>query len=243
VRVPVATRPAKRMALKVGCQTGFAVALLGAWPLSVWAYEANTFPADAPIVERATVNRESAQKGKNGFFEPPWTSVKVSVGLARAISVGDAVTVLPLRQGLPPLQANATSVKFQQGVPDELPDLWWADVDVKAPAFFSARPDRGRRDDMPFDAVVIYPAQAQARLLAPAAVVKDLPRERGCSKRTLWAAVDLDGDGKPDVTMFQFCCEKPTSPKTGWPCENLCQTTYLRRKGQPLRLVEEGLDD
>jgi len=45
------------------CQTGFAIALLGTWSLSAWAYEVNTFPADAPIVEHGTVNRESAQKG------------------------------------------------------------------------------------------------------------------------------------------------------------------------------------
>jgi hypothetical protein len=231
------------MKVKIGCLAGFAIALLGAWSLSAWAYQVNTFPADAPIVEQGTVNRESAQKGKGGFFQPPWASVKVFVGLARAISVGDSVTVLPLKQGLLPLQAKATSVEFQKGVADELPDLWLVDIDVTARAFFSARPDRHRRDDLPFDALVVYPAQAQARLLAAGAVAKDLPRERGCSKRTLRAAVDLDADGKADVTMFEFCCQKPTSPRTNWPCENTCHTTYLRRNGQAWRLVEEGFDD
>jgi hypothetical protein len=229
--------------LKMRCLTAVLIAVLGAWSLSAWAYQVNTFPADAPIVEQGTVDRESAQKGKGGFFQPPWTSVKVFVGLARAISVGDSVTVLPMKQGLPPLQAKATSVQFQQGVPDELPDLWLVDIDVDAPAFFSARPDRHRRDDMPFDALVVYPAQTQARLLAAAAVAKDLPRERGCSKRTLRAAVDLDADGKADVTMFEFCCQKSTSPRTTSPCENTCQATNLRRNGQPWRLVEEAYDD
>jgi hypothetical protein len=169
--------------------------------------------------------------------------VKVFVGLPRAISAGDAVTVLSLRQGLPPLQATATSVRFQQGIPEELPDLWLVDIDVKAPAFFSARPDPGRLDDTPFDVIVVYPAQTQARLLAPAAIAKGLPRERGCSKRTLRAAVDLDGDSRADVAMFEFCCDKPTSPRTKSPCENTCQATYLRRNTQPWRLVEEGFDD
>jgi hypothetical protein len=231
------------MTLKAHHQTGVTIALLGAWSLSAWAYQVNTFPADVPIVGTGTVERQSVQKDKSGFFQPPWTSVKVSVGLARAISVGDAVTVLPLRKGLPRLQAKVTSVKFQEGIPDELPDLWWVDLEVKEPTFFTARPDRDRRDDMPFDAVVVYPAQKKARLLAPAEVAKDLPRERGCSKRTLRAAVDLDADSNADVTMFEFCCHKPTSPKTSWPCQNTCQATYLRRDGQPWRLVEEGMDD
>ena len=156
-------------------QTGFAIALLGTWPMSAWASQAVTFPADAPIVEHGTVNRESAQKDEHGAFHPPWRSVEVFVGLPRAISPGDAITVLPLRQGLPPLQATATSVRFQQGVPEEMPDLWLVDIDVKAQAFFAARPDRGRRDDTPFDVIVVYPAQTQARLLAPAASAKESP--------------------------------------------------------------------
>jgi hypothetical protein len=231
------------MTLKVRCQTGLTIILLGTWSVSAWAYQVATFPGDVPIVKNGTVHRESAHKGKGGFFEPPWTSVKVSVGLAHAITVGEAVTVLPLRQGLPPLQAKATSVKFQEGVPEELSDLWWVDIDVTAPAFFAAPPDRQRRSDVPFDALVVYPAQKQARLLAPAAVAKDLPRESGCSKRTLRAAVDLDADGKADVAMFHFCCQKPTSPKTSPPCENTCETTYLRRSGQPWQVVEKAMDD
>jgi len=231
------------MAIKRCCQTGFAIALLAAWSVSAWAYEDSRFPADAPIVVRGTVNRESAQKGETGFFKPPWTSVKVWVLLARAISVGDAVSVLPLRQGLPPLQAKATAVKFQEGVADELPDLWLVDINVKDPAFFSARTERHRREDVPFDAIVVYPAQTEARLLAAAAVAKDLPRESGCSKRTLRAAVDLDADGKADVTMFEFCCQEPTSPIRESACENMCQTMYLRRSGQPWQVVEKAMDD
>jgi len=224
-------------------KAGFAIALLCAWSVPAWASQADTFPADAPIVEHGTVNRESAQKDKHGAFHPPWTSVEVFVGLPRAISPGDAVTVLPLRQGLPALQATATSVRFQQGIPEEMPDLWLVDIDVKAPAFFSARPDPRRRDDTPFDVIVVYPAQTQARLLAPAASATDLPRERGCSRRTLRAAVDLDGDGRADVTLFEFCCDNPASPRTTWPCENTCQSTYLRRNTQPWRVVEKGFDD
>jgi len=229
--------------MKMRCQVGIASALLGAWSVSAWAYQVNTSPPDVPIVGNGMVHRVSAHKGTGGFFQPPWTSVKVSVGLARAIAIGDAVTVLPLRQGLPPLQAKATFVKFQEGVPEELSDLWWVDIDVREAAFFTARPDRHRGNDVPFDALVVYPAQKQARLLAPAAVAKDLPRESGCSKRTLRAAVDLDADGKADVTMFEFCCQEPTSPNTKSPCENTCQTMYLRRSGQPWQVVEKAMDD
>ena len=110
-------------------------------------------------------------------------------------------------------------------------------------SFLTAAPDPGRRDDVPFEAIVIYPQRSQARLLPQQSVKRDLPKGTGASLRTLWSAVDLDGDGAADVEIFRFCCDRPSraSRSSGpSPCESDCENTYFRSKGRPWSLVNEA---
>jgi hypothetical protein len=114
------------------------------------------------------------------------------------------------------------------------------DIDATQSLFLEAR-----GGEMPFEVIVIHPVAARARLQTAPVVSRDLPRDAGCSPRTLWRAVDLESDGKTDVAVFRSCCDKPATPslKLASPlCEFNCQRIFLRWNDHPWRLVHEGSD-
>jgi hypothetical protein len=204
-----------------------------------------TYPPDSVLVCPASVSRTSPQKDSHGRFHPPWTSVTVSAICKRAVAIGQTVTIVPLRRDLPLQELKVSAVKEQAAV-DEYPASWVVDIEVSGKAFFAATPDAGRGDDSPFDVLVISPAKTNARLLPSTTVARDLPKGKGASARTLWAAVDLDGDGKVDAAIFRFCCEKPSRPwRFAGPnsCDYHCERTYLRQSGSGWTLVDEGVGD
>ena len=212
--------------------------------LPAWADEVS-YPQSAPLVWPAMVTRESEHADKHGRFHPPWKTVTVGTVIPRAVSVGDAVTVLLLKRGVPAQELKVTKVKPQPAAADLMPATWVVDIDASTESFLAAKPDRGRGDDTPFDAIVIHPATPKARVHETRMRSRDLPREEGCSLRTLWAAVDLESDGRPDVAIFKFCCDKPAIPtrQSGpSPCQNDCRRIYLREAGQSWRLVHEDSD-
>jgi hypothetical protein len=194
-----------------------------------------------PLVAPAMVLRTSTNKDKSGRFHPPWGSVVVWRDLPTPARVGDEVTVLPLRPDLPSQELRITKVTLQQGA-DDIPTTWLVDIDASNPEFFGARPDRGRAEETPFDVVIIYPAVPQARLLRPSPRRWDLPKEAGCSRRTLWAAVDLNSDATPDAAVFRYCCNMPAAPWGAAKCEFNCERTYARRKDGSWTMVRETSD-
>lgn len=192
------------------------------------------FPPDAPLVWPATVTRVSATPEHR-------KSATVSAGLPRPVKVGDILTVIPMRRGIPPIDLKATSVRAQAAT-DLTPALWLVEAETELDAFLTAAPDPGRRDHDPFGVIVIYPQRSLARLIPQKFVKRDLPKANGASLRTLWSAVDIDGDGAVDVEIFRFCCDHPSRPSrtTGpSPCQSDCENTYLRSKGRPWSLVNE----
>jgi hypothetical protein len=204
------------------------------------------YPSDVPLVWPATVTRKSGNKDRDGRYHPPWTSATVWAVLPRPVKVGDAMTVLPLKAGLPARQLKVTAVREQPAV-EELPATWMVDIDASEPAFFNARPDKGRGDDTPFDVVVVDPPVAKARLLSRSAMASQvLPKAAGSSIKTLWAAVDLQSDGEADVAIFRFCFNDPSRAQelpVSEECERGSETIYLRRPGRAWRLVHEDIDD
>jgi hypothetical protein len=200
------------------------------------------YPTDTPLVWPAGVTRKSAQKDRHGRFHPPWTSVTVSAVFPRPVNVGDTVTVLPLRRDVPVQELRVATVKHQPAV-DEFPATWLVHLDANNESFLTAKHERNWREDTPFEVVVVHPAAPTARLLALSS--RELPKAKGASPRTLWAAVDLHGDGKADAVVFRFCCNKPTAPwgPAGPPaCKSHCERIFLREDDQPWRIVHEEED-
>jgi hypothetical protein len=203
------------------------------------AEAAASFPPGAPLVFPGEVSRKSDSGVRHG----PWKSAVASAGLPRAAKIGDLITVVPMSSALPAVDLKVTSVHFQEAT-DLTPATWLVEAETTLPAFLDAKPDAGRADEHPFEAVVVYPKTSRARLLPKKSVAKDLPPGRGHSPQTLWAVVDLDEDGAADVEVFRFCCNRP---RHGWvagagpsPCDTNCEDIFLRPKGGTWTLAHES---
>jgi hypothetical protein len=201
------------------------------------------YPQDAPVAWPAMVSR--AARGGGGRPGGRWKAATVEAALPRAVKAGELVTVLPLPRSLPVRDLPVTAVKEQPAMGSS-PARWLVTVDASLPAFLTAKAQPGHADHRPFEAVVVQPANRRARLLSPKAAAGDLPGGKGASPATLWAAVDVTGDGKADVAIFRFCCENPASAPGatgGPPCPSECEAVQVRTPGAAWRPVYEASDD
>lgn len=220
-------------------------ALLSVAPVA--AQSPPTYPSDAPLVWPATVSRTGGDKSGKAQGRPsrgPWKAASVDAVVPREVKAGELATVLPLQRSVPAQDFPLKVVHVQPGV-DAFPPSWTVALDASVASFLKAKATAGWADHRPFDAVMVYPANKSARLL-PLKAVADLPNAKGASAATLWAAVDLSSDGKADVVIFRFCCDRPeaASRATGpSPCGYNCEAIYLRSKDQPWRLVHQASDD
>jgi hypothetical protein len=197
------------------------------------------------LVWPATVFRTSQVRDSEGRFRPPWSAVTISVVLPRALNPGDLVAVLPRTKGIGSGVAPVASIREQPAI-DEHPATWVVTIQLTDPAFFSAPPQAGRSDEAPFDAVVVYPAARGAELGAGPSATRDLPQATGCSAGTLWAAVDVEPDGRIDSAIFRFCCDRPEVPTAEVgpsPCEYDCQKIFARGPSDGWSLAYESMDD
>ena len=170
------------------------------------------FPTGTPLVLAATVNRKGPQNAgprADSGSEAKWSTATVFVAMPRAIDKGDRITVIPVRSGIPSVDSTVTSSKAQPRETDLTPATWLVEADTTEGLFLSAPPDKGAADDTPFEAVVVYPAHPGARLLSRQAVRTDLPKAPGASARTLWTAIDIDGDGHADAEILQVLLRQP----------------------------------
>jgi hypothetical protein len=186
---------------------------------------------------------EIARRAAHGERHGPWKSAVAIAPVPRpGIKRGDAITVLPLKPGLQAVDLKITSVEAQEAT-DLAQAAWLVEAETASEELLVAKPEPGRSDERPFEAVVIYPAQPHAHLLPSRAVATDLPKDRGCSSRTLWAAVDLGDDGKADAEIFRFCCERPsvTWRSSGpTPCNSSCESIFVRSGAGPWRAVHQS---
>jgi hypothetical protein len=197
--------------------------------------------AEGPMVCPGEITRKAAA---GHAAHGPWrTAVAVAAVPRRGVKVGEPVTVIPLRAGLPPVELKVTLVEEQEAT-DLKQATWLVEAETTADEILALKPDPGRSEEHPLEAVVVYPAQKRAHLLAAKDVGQDLPKERGCSSRTLFGAVDLDDDAHADAEIFRFCCERP---KATWkssaptPCNSNCEAVYARSGAGPWKVVyEEG---
>jgi len=155
------------------------------------------------------------------------------------------MTILPLGGQLSARTLPVAAVKAQPAV-DDYPATWVVSLDATEEAFLTAPADPGRAGETPFDAVVVYPASGKGVLKADQTVNRDLPRAEGCSAQTLWAAVDLEPDGRADGAIFRFCCDRPEVPTATSgpsPCESNCQAIFSRDLGKPWGLAYQSSED
>lgn len=184
------------------------------------------------VIARGTIIRTSPNKDRNEFALPPWDAVTVDLifGFKEEPRRGEKVGVHPLN-GLPPVELKILRSKRRN---DFGSDWWEVDVEpVTERAYFDAGAQPGRRLDMPFDAVVLYPRSPNARIL-PAAVVDRSQLPKALALKTVTAILDVDGDQQPDIVTTDFCCGRPTVALSTGPkyCGYHCGATYRRQAGK-----------
>lgn len=182
--------------------------------------------------------RTSRRKDKHGACLPPWTRVAIDAYVIgpRRPEVGSSVTVFPLVGWVGPTTLRIRDVQFQpnpfndgdvRGEDEKLPDGWVLKLEaVTDRAFYEAGPDANRREEVPFGVVVLYPAQPSERLLAPGSIPEStLPAH--VSSETIRAAIDITGDGLPDLLIVETCGED-WSVAGGDGCDNTTGFWYER---------------
>lgn len=183
-------------------------------------------PAPRPqTIGEAIVWRISDNKDKTGSLLPPWKEVRVTnvFGFKRKPMMGAKVTVVPLDVNIAPLDLRITEIKER----NDCGDHWW-EVEfepVTQRAFFEIAPMPNRVQEYPFDVAIVYPAVKSARQIKGDALRKQrLPA--GVYINTVKGAVDLTGDGAPDVLVVDYCCREPK--KAPRECDLTCGKTFRK---------------
>ena len=176
--------------------------------------------------------RISDNKGQNGDSLPPWKEVQITnvFGFKKRPSVGDKVTVIPLNVSIAPIDLRIIETK--KGTCGELDSTVWWEVQlepIKQKEFFEISSMAKRREEVPFDVAVIYPAVNFARQVKSNKLSKEvLPQ--GVAINTVKGAVDLTEDGIPDVLLVEYCCGSPN--KAAEECDYTCGRTFKKVRGK-----------
>jgi hypothetical protein len=144
--------------------------------------------------------------------------------------VGEPITVVP-HNGLEPIQLTIISVEKVEY--EEIEEMsWHVELSpVQADAYRTAPPETGRANQFPFDATLLYPAQPQARSIAPKQL-KSLPKSVVIHQ--VEVAIDINQDGQADGIRTSYYCKCPEIPRGPDACEHCdcdytCGETYMRQ--------------
>ena len=134
-------------------------------------------------------------------------------------SVGSHALVLPYPEG----EGVGLAVESADRDEDSAEPLWHVRLeDGRRTSLARLKAPPGRRPEAPGNAVVLWPApKAPAILRTPEE--DDLPPD--VALETVKAAVDLDGDARPDVLVVEYCCGNRRSSQA---CEYHCGETWQR---------------
>lgn len=200
-----------------------------------------TKPVSMPAVQtvgEGLVWRRSDNKGEHGNFLPPWKEVQITnvFGFKERPIVGEKVTVIPLDVNIPPLELEIMKADKTANACEGLPPYWEVALErVKEKAFSDAAPPN-RSAEYPFDVCVIYPA---VKFVSPIKR-ENLSRSmlpRGVALSTVKAAIDLTGDGRPDVLIVEYCCGNPNRPTAD--CDYTCGKTF-KKIGNEWKLLDRS---
>jgi len=176
--------------------------------------------------------RVSDNRNQQGNTLLPWKEIQVTnvFGFKQRPKIGDRVTVIPLDVDFAPL--DLTILRTGRGTDcdgDEAKgaDVWWTiDLEpIKQKKYFEYSALPKRREEVPFDVAVIYPAVKFARQIRRIGLNKSM-LPSGVSLDTVEAAIDLTNDGIPDVLIVKYCCGQPK--KSAEECDYTCGKTFKK---------------
>lgn len=178
-------------------------------------------------VNHVSVLRTSDKKDQHGSYLPPWKEVKVGdIFFKDKPPIGSKVTIIPLVEGIAPFDLKIRSAKKEKfGCDEREPYAWAIELElISHREFFEIAPLPNRREEVPFDVCVIYPAVAVARQLKKEQLRSSMLPKR-ISINIVTAAIDLTNDDKPDVLIAEYCCNE--SSKSG-ECDYMCGKTFKK---------------
>jgi hypothetical protein len=178
-------------------------------------------------IAEVSVWRTSDRKDQHGSYLPPWKEVKVvNIFFKEKPAAGSKVTIIPLGVGIAPFDLKIVKAEKQEfGCNEREPNAWAVELEsITHQNFFEIAPLPNRREEVPFDVCVIYPAVAVARQLKKRQLRSGM-LPKGISINTVTAAIDVTNDHKPDVLITDFCCND-SSKSEG--CDYMCGRTFKK---------------
>ena len=211
------------------CIAVFVIFLAGV-PLLAQNKENVRMPQTQTIGE-GVVWRVSDNKAGSDFV-PPWKEVQITniFGFKRRPTVGEKVTVVPLDVDIAPIDLRITETK-RGATCGELDSTVWWEVElelVRQSDFFQISSIPKRREEVPFDVAVIYPAVKFARQIKRDKLTKNLLPPM-VAINTVKGAIDLTNDRMPDVLLVEYCCG--SAKKASDQCDYTCGKTFKKVKG------------
>jgi hypothetical protein len=183
-------------------------------------------------IGEGVVWRISDNKGGHDDSRSPWKEVQVTnvFGFKKRPTVGERVTVVPLDVNIAPINLRIIGTKRGATCGELDSSVWW-EVElepVKQKDFFEISSVPKRREEVPFDVGVIYPAVKFARQVKGNKLTKEM-LPNGVAINTVKGAIDLTNDGIPDVLLVEYCCGSPK--KVAEECNYTCGKTFKKVRG------------
>jgi len=178
-------------------------------------------------IAEVSIWRTSDRKDQHGSYLPPWKEVKVAnIFFKEKPTAGSKVTIIPLGVGIAPFDLKiAKAEKKEFGCDEREPYAWAVELElITHQEFFEIAPLPNRREEVPFDVCVIYPAVAVARQLKKGQLRSGM-LPKGISINTVTAAIDLTNDHKPDVLIAEYCCNDSSKSDE---CDYMCGKTFKK---------------
>ena len=190
-------------------------------------------------IVQVDVWRDSDKKDSQGFNLPPWNAINLNgVGFDKKPAIGERVTVVPLAVDIAPVNLKILAVAEREDPCNEsLPHYWEVELErIMQREFFEATAATpNRREDVPFDVCIIYPAVEFARPLKREQLTKSMI-PAGITINTVTAAIDLTNDHKPDILTAYYCCDD--SRKLPEECDYTCGKIF-KKVNKAWELVEK----
>ncbi|MEX8505742.1 hypothetical protein [Leptothrix ochracea] len=190
-----------------------------------------TAPVDAPEIQSVAVGevwRKSEHRNNVGNFLPPWKEISITniFGFKQKPMIGTKVTVIPLAEGVHPLELRIVKTNLKSGCTERGPKWWSVELEpITREEFFTVPPNRNRGNEFPFSVAIIYPSVTSAQLQAKSQLSREnLPK--GISLNTVTAAITLMNSENPDVVITEYCCAEPNKSEEA--CDYTCSKTFIK---------------